>query len=446
MKLVKLEYLIKLLLGVFLFFLPWQVIWIYQERFLNGIKWEYGTLGFYATELLLWVVILLFIFWYWKRARERLNKFGFKFSLDRLFIFSLLLLLIYSTISFFWSADQSLALQQSTRLVGASLLFLILWLGPLDFIYSAKWFVAGTVLPSMLGIWQFITQSSFSSKWLGLSAHPAWQAGSSVVSSFDVGRWLRAYGPFAHPNILGGYLVIGIVITILLFIKMKNRGNSTEAILFFVLALQTTALFTSFSRSALLALLVWMLLGILFFGKKLRSVFRSKYVLYFVLLIAILSAIFSPLLRTRVLADSPNEARSVEERVGGVRLSWEVFKDNKWLGTGSGNYTLAMYEMDSSRPGWEYQPVHNVDILFLSEYGIVGAVLSLLVCLSFLLLIFSISNYSRLTTILFSLFLLLPIAVLAVFDHYLLSSYVGLVLSAAYFGFLVRFSTHLLHN
>ena len=44
---------LRTLLGLLLFLLPWQTIWITQERFLNGAKWQYGTQGFYATEFLL---------------------------------------------------------------------------------------------------------------------------------------------------------------------------------------------------------------------------------------------------------------------------------------------------------------------------------------------------------------------------------------------------------
>ncbi len=52
-----LTYFVKL----FLLLLPFQTVWIYDEMFLNGVKSQWGTSGFYVTEGLLWVSIILFI-------------------------------------------------------------------------------------------------------------------------------------------------------------------------------------------------------------------------------------------------------------------------------------------------------------------------------------------------------------------------------------------------
>jgi len=71
----KLEKTIKILLGFLLFLLPWQTIWIYQEKFLNGAKWEYGTLGLYATEILLWLCALLFIIWFYKQQKLQATSY-----------------------------------------------------------------------------------------------------------------------------------------------------------------------------------------------------------------------------------------------------------------------------------------------------------------------------------------------------------------------------------
>ena len=59
MTLMKLEKIIYYLLLIFLFLLPWQTRFVYQPAFLNGGFWEYGSLTWYATEVLLWVIIVL---------------------------------------------------------------------------------------------------------------------------------------------------------------------------------------------------------------------------------------------------------------------------------------------------------------------------------------------------------------------------------------------------
>jgi len=51
----------KLLLLAFLFLLPFQIVYIVQDNFLNGAKWQYGTSVFYLTEMILWLAIIFFI-------------------------------------------------------------------------------------------------------------------------------------------------------------------------------------------------------------------------------------------------------------------------------------------------------------------------------------------------------------------------------------------------
>ena len=69
------------------------------------------------------------------------------------------------------------------------------------------------VIQSGIGIAQFLSQSTFASTLLGMSTHEAWQAGTSVLKT-DAGRWLRAYGTFPHPNILGGFLAAIFVVSV----------------------------------------------------------------------------------------------------------------------------------------------------------------------------------------------------------------------------------------
>src|SRR3989344_7359049 len=57
----KLKTVINYLLLLFLFLLPWQTRWIYQPAMLNGGFWEYGTQSFYGTEILLWLIVILFL-------------------------------------------------------------------------------------------------------------------------------------------------------------------------------------------------------------------------------------------------------------------------------------------------------------------------------------------------------------------------------------------------
>ncbi len=443
----KLEKLLKLSLGLLLFLLPWQTIWIYQEQFLNGVKWEYGTLGFYFTEVLLWVIVLLFMIWFWKRRKASgvRRKDLFKWSRDRVFLLSCLLFIVYCLLSFLWSFDLNVASQGALHIIEAFLFFFMLYLGPLSARRAMVWFISGAVVQSVLGIWQFLTQSTFSSTFLGISSHPVWEAGTSIIQGDGVGRWLRAYGGFSHPNVFGGYLVVSIIFTLVfLFDGMKNNQSRIKVFVVAGLLVQVTALFFTFSRSA------WLVFG---FGlvlfccvvKKHLSFCSRRIIIYrvssIIILIGVLTIVFFPLVQIRISGNTSHEVASVRERISGYGEAWELFKLHPLLGVGVGNYTIAVHELDSGRAGWEYQPVHNVGLLFLVELGVVGVLLSFLVALLFITYHLSLITQKEkffVRSILFS-FLLIP---LVLFDHYLFSSYFGVVMIAVYFGIIFRF----LHN
>jgi len=218
-----LESKLKFLLKSLLFLLPWQTIWIYKEGILNGVKWQYGTLGFYATEILLWLCAVLFLIWYLKKIKLRVTSYELRITKEKIFLASLLIFLLYALASKYWALDMLVAEQSSLRLMEATILFLLILVGPLNFRESTIYFIAGAAVQSLLGIWQFLTQTTFAYKWLGLASHPVFEAGTSIISNTD-GRWLRAYGAFPHPNILGGYLVISLILTTLLFLKSDKQN------------------------------------------------------------------------------------------------------------------------------------------------------------------------------------------------------------------------------
>lgn len=419
---------IKFLLVLFLFLLPWQTIWIYQEQFINGFKWEYGTLGFYGTEILLWSTVIFFLIWFWQKRKNQITNNKLKLSKDRIFALSCLVFIVYSSLSFFWAISPDLANQHSLRIMGAVILFFMLWLGPVPARLAGNSLIGGATLQSILGIYQFLTQSTLTYKWLGLVEHPAWQAGTSIVSSPSIGRWLRAYGAFPHPNIFAGYLVICIFTTIYLLQKRTAWGW----IYYFILMLELMALFFTFSRSAWLALMIGSFLFTIFEFKKRKTAQKKKELLLpvvcAILFVAILTKIFWPIVNTRIFPTSPNEIRSTTERISTLNDTAELFKENKLLGVGAGNYTKALIKKDPTKPGYFYQPTHNVPALVLSELGLVGVALLTILIASFLFY-FKIKNESLRPEILILFSVLIPLYLL---DHYLYSTYIGLILAATF--------------
>ncbi|MFZ2190049.1 MAG: O-antigen ligase family protein [Candidatus Magasanikiibacteriota bacterium] len=442
-KQLSLQSILEFLTKLFLFLLPWQTIWIIREQYLGGVKMEYGTTGFYGTELLLWVTVVLFMVWFVKRNKELGIRNKFMLTRDRVFVFSVLLFTVYCLLSSMWAFDKGLAWQQGLRIMEMFLLFFIIFLGPLNFLQTAKWFVFGAIPVAVLGIGQFLLQETFTSKWLGLVAHPVWEAGTSIIQSDSIGRWLRAYGSFSHPNVFGGYLVI-IIVTLLYcyIVKIGEQRRIFINLLFFILyPLFLTALFFTFSRSAWLSFFIILLSFIVIAIKQYFKNLKQSFIIYHLsfIIIILFSILFFPLIQTRVFSQSISEVRSVTERVSGYHEAWKIFKQDPLLGVGAGNYTLSLYRLDKWQPGWVYQPVHNVGLLVLSELGLVGVSLFFFVIGSFVYLI--IKDKDGRNKILFIIPYFLFLIPLLIFDHYLYSSYTGLMMFGLFWSLWAKYST-----
>lgn len=430
----QIENLLSFFEYIFLFLLPWQTIWIYDQTVLAGSKLEYATLGFYATEILLWFILSLFLIYSFHLYKNTPNKAKFSWTKDRQFVASVLIFLIYAFIIGLLAFNSDVAQQQVVRIMASVLLFFLIFIGPVSVYKAVFWFISGAVIQGLFGIWQFIAQSTFSSTFFGLTKHLSSEPGVSVVASDSVGRILRAYGSFQHPNIFGGFLVVAILFTLLLLIKNNEYSftKKRKVLLNIYLVILTTALFFTFSRSAWLALAVSFYLVIYLIRKKILKNILSLLCLFFVLFI-----IYFPLVSTRFSNKSFYETKSIEERVGGVNVAFQIIKNNILFGVGPGNYTLELSNIFTDQHGWAYQPVHNFGLLFLAEYGIIGFLLILFMLISFFR-VYRINNFIILSIILYS--------VLGFFDHYLMSTYIGIVLTSVYFSFLFKMHPQFLHK
>ncbi|MFA6427866.1 MAG: O-antigen ligase family protein [Candidatus Magasanikbacteria bacterium] len=436
---LSIEKLLHVAIKLFLFLLPWQTILILKEQYVNGFKWQYGTIGFYGTEILLWVIVFLFFGHYIRQKNfkfsrhERDPAMAGQFSKDRIFLMFCLLFLCYVFASTLWAGDRDVALQHALYVVEGFLLCIIILVGPFEKYELAKWFVYGSIIPSLLGIAQFLFQTTWQTKWLGLVFHPAWELGTSVIASDTIGRWLRAYGTFGHPNVFGGYLVLVIICTLFLAERLKDCKIKRLSVVVLYL-LQITALFFTFSRSSWITFVIVLLFSCYIMFKKHVS-FIIYHLSFTFILILLLTGIFFPLVKTRFSNQSVSEVRSTEERISGYGEAIQLFKQHPWVGVGSGNYTVAVLAQKPSTPGWQLQPVHNVFALFVVEYGLVGTMLLLGIVLSFIIYHVSRNTYQRDNKNLMCYVLCaMCYVLLAMFDHYLLSSYVGILLILAFFG------------
>ncbi len=374
----------KVLFYIFVFFLPWQTRMIFTPE-----KPELLSFSIYLSEIFLWLALA---FWLTGADLKKilpnppLQKEGTantppfeKGRLGGILVFSFLVFL-----SIFWSPDR----------VAAFRLWLFIFDGIMIYIFlrehgelrqkAAKVFLFSLFIASLFGIWQFFNLGSPAWKWLGLAARGAWNLGDIVVAA-DGGRWLRAYGPFPHPNIFGGYLAVGLII-LFNFLKttQSSRSYKTRGI-YFLAATLFFALFLTFSRSAWVAFAVAAIYFIFEFYKKKRLTLtcaaaqvnvndkRENILKFFIFLFALaitFSIIFWPLFSTRATSAGRLEQKSNTERVGGWKIGLSSWLAHPVFGAGLGNSIITNYELRITNKIQE--PAHNIFLIALAELGLVG--------------------------------------------------------------------------
>ena len=284
----------------------------------------------------------------------------------------------------------------------------------------------GAIFQSGVGLWQFFTQSAVASTLMGWAAHPAWAGGASVIETAGE-RWLRAYGGLPHPNVLGGWMAVAIIVALSLVVA-ESRPR-IRALLLGCLVLLSGGLAVSFSRSAWIAATLGVAIGAL----SAPAGARKRYVQSILVVLLASAAILTPyrsLLTTRLESTARLEQQSLLERQQQYREAWGLIRETGLgTGVGLGQYTLSVAKNYPGVPVWKIQPVHNVFVLMVAELGVFGGILIILLSYSFYTLLRRSKNFVHCS--LFTVFVVLALA-----DHYLWSLHGGLLLGGTISGLL----------
>lgn len=347
--------------------------------------------------------ILNHLFSYLKNLYQQVNH--------NFILFFPLFLVIFSFISIIWSENHQVALFRSLKILEFFLLFIyISKLFHVEHLYKLKItfkiIVGIGIFQSIIGIIQILSQQSLGLIWLKESITSTQLPGVAKIVINGL-TCLRTYGLFPHPNIFGGFLVFSIIISILYFklFHVEQFSNPKKAsekmffidvfnknvprgtfIFFFIILIQFLALFLTFSKSAILGLIIAFIYiytkncstwnNFIFFNKEyfIKKVFLILCIIFFLffLLKPDLNSIFS---------------KSLQERGFYTSISSQIFILNPILGLGSGQF-IAYIEKIQNVQIWQLQPVHNVFLLLLNDFGI----LVLLLFLIFLFKLFSEKN------------------------------------------------------
>ncbi len=421
----------KILIFIFVISLAWQTRWIFFDLNLASQIWQYGRLSLYLSWLVLILAAIVFLFkhpqeWRWSKQ------------------WPIYLLIVYCLLSLLWSPLKAVSSYYLTLIFSAILASYLL--NKTKKTIQLAFIVAG-FMQALLAIWQFFRQEVIANKYLGLAQHQAFDLGAAVIEVGDQ-RWLRAYGALPHPNILGGFLTLAIIFSLGVWWQIYQQGDKEQwskkfikktwwhlSLLMVAIVSQSIALSLTFSRSAVLALLLSILV-LLFLALK------NKQLLLINILVKYLSILFLVLLITnwylpnswqqRVLGQGRLENISTQERIASIKqISWSNPRE-LILGQGLGINSYQAWLQAPTDKVYNFQPIHNVYLLALAEVGIVGILI--------LFFLFWKYFYKKYKLDYISLALLIAVLTIALFDHYLWTSWTGLVLLAVSISTLSKLS------
>ncbi len=381
----------ELLFCAGVFTLPFQIytiIW-QPEIHLSGQSNEFTNAYIYLGDLLFMASAVFFLF-----SREKF-KLGDKVKLT---MFAALMAVVILTNTVF----------PETWLVFRLIMLAVVYLLIVNKVTSNnrifKTLLLSVAMQSIIAAVQYITQGSIGLDFLG---EP--NLASAGIAKIDMSmhkQVIRSYGTMQHPNILGGFLAIAIILSGG-FRKWKPLIITCFAGLIFTM-----------SRSALLGLFV---AGILFKLMNIKSVFRFVKnhaitvgaTIAAILILGVFYHVAAP------FATHLQSSYEIEQRLMLVNPSLDIIYENP-MGIGWQNFTNVIQDhLDEKLMPWEYQPIHNVYILATAELGMIGAIIML-----FLLLYSILSSKNKK-----SLYALIALSVIGVFDHYWYSFYAPQVLA-----------------
>ncbi|MBI4084564.1 MAG: O-antigen ligase family protein [Candidatus Levybacteria bacterium] len=280
-------------------------------------------------------------------------------------------------------------------------------------------FAVGIIGESFLAIVQFLNQGSIGGifYWFGERSFTSQTPGiaNAAVSGKLV---LRPYATFPHPNVLAGYLVIGMT---LISLKCKAQSAKLEKALYSIaLMLGTIALLLTMSRVSIVVFLVCVIVVLY---KKLPKKHRAFGIISCLVAITIIFL----LLPHRSFSLSLND-ESISIRRDLLVASFTMFWEHPIFGVGLNNFLLSLPSYLSNKHSVFFlQPVHNIFFLWFCQTGLAGATLAIL-------FFFSLYKQLRRHYIWGKWLLVFSLIAFGSVDHYLLTLQQGKLLLAFVLG------------
>jgi len=462
--------------GLFLLFLAsftlqTRKVLFFPETHIGGSFIFYNAVFVYLSDLVLAILLLVWLFSLYSR------EFPVKQGKNGLFYSILFIFTGVSLASLLVSRETNIIIEFTG--LGKLLLSIGLFCFIINKFRVKHWFsvtfwliLAISTFQVILGTYHYFAQRSFGLKILGEEVFRSYFQGIAkfqvkhgelwIIDRFmDVSRGtydiVRPYGTFSHPNVLGAFLSVSVILTS--YLLLVSRGTWKRTVLNIILAAQIYGVILSFSRVAILSMLLSlaMLLGFSLYsftrnksmakdvsrgtgdlaldpsashetrGSQVESSasYETNFFSRFKKLLltifvsgAVCALLFYPqfLERGGVVSHGTTNSKSVSERVLYAQTAIAMIRQHPLLGVGYHNFVEAMDEYAPQKlAAYQHQPVHNVYLLIAAETGVLG----LLVFLCFIFYILYVAWQGReslLTTALAAAFV--GILFIGLFDHY----------------------------
>lgn len=372
----------------------------------HGLRVDYLLPKFWAIDVVIWALIVL---WF---VEEKHNRFKtlkkWKKSLTRqpkelLALTSILLTLF--VVRQFMAEHALIALWTLLSWVKFGLLAAVLYQKRqlVDQAITFKVLAVTVLFQSLVALWQCFTQQSLGG-YLFLGETNLSDFAGLAKTSWGGIEQVLPYGTTAHPNVLGGFLSLSLLL-LLPFCKTR-KDPFVKVAIGLCMGIGLLALILTQSMSA------WFALGLgltLIFWKPLLIKLPSRFVVGGIFVVFLLS-VWLPL---------PGDSLSISRRQYLNQSAIRMSIDHPFFGVGVQNFTSQVEKYSPTKEVVRFvQPAHNALILLLAETGLLGLILGFI-------LIKKLTTH----TDYFALVPLLPIVFL---DHYVLTIQSGMVLLLFY--------------
>jgi O-antigen ligase len=283
---------------------------------------------------------------------------------------TLALLVATSFASSIFALDRLAAIETSLRTLVAFFLFVYIVDVRPNPTFAAAALTLSVTLNAAIGIAQYLQQRSLGLAWLG--EIPWFPSGAS--------GWVRGYGLTPHPNILGGFTGLALIVVTGVVLLNERQGAPWKYLL---LVVPAAGLATSFSRSAGLGLLVADAVA----GMAVRRhrTWRRR-LLAAVCVTCVSTAVLvvtdparfatrtvAPVLGLMSITGAPSrEMADLDQRWIQHAVALRLIRAHPLTGVGAGNFMAAWRSTVQTPAAVPILPVHDVPVLIAAEQGLFG--------------------------------------------------------------------------